>query len=150
VRKFGPDGEQAERFNVKSFPEITEVPDDFSKDEKTTEEMNIVQYARYIKRVGQSGGVTRKLNVALQTKIAFPFANLIVVLIGTALAGAVNRGGIAIGSGLALSISFLYYGFIRAGEALGNSGTLPAPLAAWIGNAFFLILGLLLLRRAQR
>lgn len=150
VRTFGPDGEIAERFNVKSFPEIKEMPEDFAKDEKTTEEMNILQYVRYIKRVGQSGGVTRKLNVALQTKIAFPFANLIVVLIGTALAGALNRGGIAIGSGLALSISFLYYGFIRAGEALGNSGSLPAPIAAWIGNAFFLILGLALLRRAQR
>lgn len=150
VRTFGPDGEKAESFDVKTFPELSERPEDFAKDEKTTEEMNILQFARYIKRVAQSGGVTRKLNVELHTKVAFPFASLIVVLIGTALAGAVTRGGIAIGSGLALSISFLYYGFIRAGEALGNSGTLPAPIAAWIGNAFFLILGLLLLRRAQR
>lgn len=150
VRTFDSDGEQAENFNVKSFPEISERPEDFAKDEKTTEEMNILQFARYIKRVRQSGGVTQKLNVELHTKVAFPFANLIVVLIGAALAGAVHHGGIAIGSGMALSISFLYYGFIRAGEALGNSGTLPAPIAAWIGNAFFLILGLLLLRRAQR
>jgi lipopolysaccharide export system permease protein len=150
VRSFGPEGEIAEQFNVKSFNEIAERPEDFAKDEKTTEEMNILQYAHYIRRVAQSGGVTQKLNVALQTKIAFPFASLIVVMIGTALAGAVNRGGIAIGSGLALSISFLYFGFIRAGEALGNSGTLPAPLAAWIGNAFFLIVGIVLLRRAQR
>lgn len=150
VRTFGPEGETAESFTAKSFPEIAERPGDFAKDEKTTEEMNILQYARYIKRVGQSGGVTQKLNVELQTKIAFPFANLIVVLIGVALAGVMNRSGVAIGSGLALSISFLYYGFIRAGEALGNSGTLPPPLAAWLGNAFFLILGLVLLRRAQR
>ncbi len=149
-RTFGPEGEKAEQFNSRSFPGITETPEDFAKDEKAVEEMNIFQFARYIKRVAQSGGVTRKLDVELQTKVAFPFANLIVVLIGTALAGAVNRGGIAIGSGLSLGISFLYYGFIRAGEALGNSGTLAPPIAAWIGNAFFLILGLLLLRRAQR
>ena len=149
-RTFGPQGEQAERFNARSFPEISETPEDFAEDEKTTEEMNILQFARYAKRVAQSGGVTQKLDVELHTKVAFPFANFVVVLIGAALAGAVNRGGIAIGSGLSLSISFLYYGFIRAGEALGNSGTLPAPLAAWIGNAFFLTLGLLLLRRAQR
>lgn len=149
-RRFGPEGEEAERFNSRTFPEISEIPEDFAKDEKTTEEMNILQFGRYIRRVAQSGGVTQKLNVLLHTKIAFPFANLIVVLIGTALSGSVTRGGIAIGSGLSLGISFLYYGFIRAGEALGNSGALPPPVAAWIGNAFFLTLGLLLLRRAQR
>lgn len=150
VRTFGSEGEEAESFAARSFPEITEVPDDFAKMERTTEEMNILQFARYTKRVAQSGGNTQKLNVEFHTKMAFPFANLIVVLIGASLAGAVHRGGIAIGSGLALTISFLYYGFIRAGEALGNSGTLPAPLAAWIGNAFFLTLGLVLLKRAQR
>jgi len=150
VRTFGPEGEKAESFTARSFPDIEETPEDFSKDEKTTEEMNIFQFARHIKRIARSGGVTRKLTVELHTKVAFPFANFIVVLIGTALAGAVTRGGIAIGSGLALGISFLYYGLIRAGEALGNSGTLPPPLAAWIGNAFFFVLGLVLLRRAQR
>jgi lipopolysaccharide export system permease protein len=150
VRKFGPEGETAESFAARSFPEITERPEDFAKVERTTAEMNIIQFARYTKRVAQSGGNTQKLDVELQTKIAFPFANLIVVLIGVSLAGAVNRGGVAIGSGLALTISFLYYGFIRAGEALGNSGTLPPLVAAWIGNAFFLVLGLVLLKRAQR
>ena len=150
VRTFAPDGEHAESFAAKSFPEIAEKPEDFAKMERTTEEMNILDFARYTKRVGQSGGNTQKLSVELHTKVAFPFANLVVVLIGASLAGAVHRGGIAIGSGLALAISFLYYGFIRAGEALGNSGTLPPPLAAWMGNAFFLLLGLLLLRRAQR
>ncbi len=149
-RTFGPEGERAEQFNARSFPEISEVPEDFAEDEKTTEEMNVLQFARYIDRVAESGGATRKLEVSLHTMIAFPFANLIVVLIGTALAGTVHRGGIAIGSGLSLGISFLYYGFIRAGEALGNSGTLPPPVAAWIGNVFFLTLGLVLLRRAQR
>jgi lipopolysaccharide export system permease protein len=150
LRTFGPEGENAESFAARSFPEITELPEDFAKIERTTEEMSILQFARYTKRIAQSGGNTQKLNVEFHTKVAFPFANLIVVLIGVSLAGAVHRGGIAVGPGLALTISFLYYGFIRAGEALGNSGTLPAPVAAWIGNAFFLALGLVLLKRAQR
>jgi len=149
VRTFGPEGEKAESFKARPFPELEEKPEDFAKEEKSTEEMNIVQHWRHIQKVARSGGVTQKLRVEFHTKIAFPFANFIVVLIGAALSGAVTKGGVAIGSGLALSVSFLYYGFIRAGEALGNSGTLPPPAAAWIGNAFFFVLGLYLLRLAQ-
>jgi len=73
-----------------------------------------------------------------------------VVLIGTALAIRVRRGGLALSFGLAVFISFVYYAIIRTGQALGHSGTLPPIVGAWLGNIVFGGLGLELLRRARR
>ena len=92
----------------------------------------------------------QKYLVELYLKVSFPLTNLIVVLIGTALAIRVRRGGLAISFGLAVFISFVYYAIIRTGQALGHSGTLPPFLAAWLGNIVFGVLGLELLRRARR
>ena len=92
----------------------------------------------------------QKYLVELYLKVSFPLTNLIVVLIGTALAIRVRRGGLAISFGLAVFISFVYYAAIRTGQALGHSGMLPPFLGAWLGNFLFGGLGLELLRRARR
>jgi len=98
----------------------------------------------------QSGSRVQKYLVELYLKIAFPLTNTIVVVIGTALALRVRRGGLAVSFGLSVFISFVYYAFIRLGQALGHSGQLPPIVAAWIGNFFFGALALELLRRARR
>ena len=92
----------------------------------------------------------QKYLVELYLKISFPLTNFVVVLIGTALAIRVRRGGLAISFGLAVFISFVYYAIIRTGQALGHSGTLPPLIGAWLGNLVFGGLGLELLRRARR
>ena len=40
----------------------------------------------------------------------------------------------ALGFGLSVGISFLYYGVMRAGQALGHNGALPPYVAAWMGD----------------
>jgi lipopolysaccharide export system permease protein len=92
----------------------------------------------------------QKYLVDLYLKISFPLTNLIVVVIGTALALRARRGGLAVWFGLSVFISFLYYAFIRTGQALGHNGALPPLLAAWIGNLFFGILAFELFRRARK
>ena len=92
----------------------------------------------------------QKYLVELYLKISFPLANLIVVLIGVALALRNRRGGLAIAFGLSVFISFVYYALIRTGQALGHNGALPPMLAAWLGNLVFGLLALELFRRARR
>jgi lipopolysaccharide export system permease protein len=61
-----------------------------------------------------------------------------------------RRGGLAVGVGLGLALTFVYYGFIRVGQALGDHSVLPPALSAWTGNIFFAVCGIILILRAER
>jgi lipopolysaccharide export system permease protein len=149
VRTFGGDTLSSERFD--QLPLIVpEQPEDFAKEERDPDFMGYAELKRWIERFRQSGGEARPYLVDLQMKLASPFVNLITVLIGASLATRIRRGGTALGFGLSLVISFVYYALIRAGQAIGHGGSLPPVLAAWMANIIFGVLGTLLLLRARR
>lgn len=149
-RTFGPDGEETlESFTRKPL-DLPEVPEDFAKPVARPEEMSFPQLQAYTKRLGQSGGRTESFRTDLHLRIAFPFANFIIVLIGSTLAVQLRRGGVALGFGISLSLAFFYWSLIRTGQVLGHTGTLPPVLAAWLGNLVFLALGLFLLIRTNK
>jgi len=150
VRRFDREGEHAAQFNELVIPGLLETPDDFAKAEEDPRALSYWELRDYIARLKQSGSRVQKYLVELYLKVAFPLTNLIVVVIGTALALRVRRGGLAVSFGLSVFISFVYYAFIRTGQALGHNGALPPIVGAWIGNLFFGVLGLELLRRARR
>jgi len=56
----------------------------------------------------------------------------------------------ALGFGLSVGISFIYYAFMRTGQALGHNGALPPYLAAWLGDLVFGVIGTVMLVQAQR
>jgi lipopolysaccharide export system permease protein len=71
-------------------------------------------------------------------------------MIGGALATRLRMQGAALGFGLSVAISFLYYGILRAGQALGHNGALPPYVAAWGADALFGAVALVMLAQAQR
>lgn len=150
VRRFDREGEHAAEFKELVIPGLAETPDDFAKAEEDPAALSYWELQNYIGRLRQSGSRVQKYLVELYLKVAFPLTNLIVVVIGTALALRVRRGGLAVSFGLSVFISFIYYAFIRTGQALGHQGTLPPMVAAWMGNVFFGVLAVELLRRARR
>ena len=150
IRTFDLGVEHASHFSTLTFPYLNETPEDFAEGEVEPDQMNFFQLLNYVKKVRESGGRVQKYLVELHMKLAFPLTNVIVTLIGVALSTRVRRGTLAMGVGLSLLISFVYYGFLKTGQALGHSGTLPPVLAAWMGNIFFGGLGVYLLYRARR
>jgi lipopolysaccharide export system permease protein len=150
TRRFDRDGEHAAQFTELTIPGLKERPADFAEAVEDPEVLSFWQLQHYIDRLRQSGSRVQKYLVELNLKIAFPLTNFIVVLIGSALAIRVKRGGLAMAFGLSVFISFLYYALIRTGQSLGHSGRLPPVFAAWMGNLFFVGIGLELLRRARR
>lgn len=150
TRRFDREGEHAAQFTELVIPGLKERPADFATAEEDPEVLSFWQLEHYIERLKQSGSRVQKYLVELYLKIAFPLTNFIVVLIGSALAIRVKRGGLAMAFGLSVFVSFLYYALIRTGQSLGHSGQLPPLLAAWLGNLIFLAIGLELLRRARR
>ena len=150
TRRFDKEGEHAAQFEELVIPGLQETPDDFAKAEEDPHALSYWELQDYIERLHQSGSRVQKHVVELYLKVAFPLTNLIVVVIGTALALRVRRGGLAISFGLSIFISFIYYAFIRTGQALGHNGSIPPFLAAWMGNFVFGALAVELFRRARR
>lgn len=137
-------------FTSRSFPELTESPSDLSTVQKGTKEMGYREFEEYIKKKEMSGGETQKDRVQLQMKLAAPFRNLIIVLLGCPLGALLRRGGNALGFSLALLIIFVYYIGIRVGQSLGYNEVVNPATAAWIANGVFLALGSVLFLRLTR
>jgi lipopolysaccharide export system permease protein len=150
VRTFSDTGETAAPFAELPRHDIREAPEEFATEEKDPEAMNFRELGGYIEKVRAGGSEVGKLEVERQLKVAFPFANFIVVLLGGSLSAVRRKSGLAFGFGVSLALCFVYYGIMRVSEALGGGSSLPAPAAAWTANAVFLVAGVWLLVRAER
>ncbi len=137
-------------FDTLTVPTMRERPDDFAQKEIDEENMTFAELQRYIDRVERSGGKVQKYQVDKWFKLSFPFAGSIFVLIGVALSSGKRKPSIATGFGLTLVVAFVYYAILRVGQTLGHNGVLPPALAAQLGNLIFLIIGIAMLRRANR
>jgi len=150
TRTFVKGHEDAEPFTRMAVNGLAERPDDFAKEDIQPDEMNYFDLRRYVDRLRASGARVENYLVDLHLKLAFPIICIVVVLIGGALATRLRMQSAALGFGLSIAISFVYYGVMRAGQALGHNGALPPYVAAWMGDTLFGAIGLVMLRQAQK
>ncbi len=150
TRTFENGNEKAEPFQRLAVNGLAEVPEDFAKESRKPDQMNFFELQRYVDRLRTSGARVNNYLVDLHLKLAFPLICLVVVLIGGALATTIRSQGAALGFGLSVAISFLYYGFMRAGQALGHNGALSPYMAAWLADGVFGTIGIVMMVRAQR
>ncbi len=132
------------------YRDWVETPEDFLRGQKLPEEMNYNELARLIESVKRGGGDIQGYLVDLHLKLAFPCISLIIVLLGSALASNLRRGGVAIGFVLSVGTCFLYWGLLRFAQAFGHAGILPPFAAAWGANFLFGLIALILLVRAPK
>jgi len=98
------------------------------------------EYAENLKRGGYQA--FRYLTL-MHTKIASPFAALIMVLLGIPFALRNSRsGGIAMGIGASVGIGFAYFVVNAVLLSYGRSGVLPPLVAAWGANILFMLSGI--------
>jgi lipopolysaccharide export system permease protein len=152
IRWFADDGEVERESYLTEGPmaALRDRPDDIVREQRKPEEMSYRELSHLVSRIDHSGGDPTKYRVGLNMKLSFPFTNLIVVLIGSPLSARLRKGGLAVGIGLGLSLTFVYYGFIRVGQTLGDHAVLPPIFAAWLGNIFFAVCGIILIARAEK
>ncbi len=144
IRQFTPTGEQVNRQDTVHYFQSRIRPEDLLDMERKPEEMKFTELRRFIARMQQLGIDARRWEVDLHMKVAYPFANFIIVLFGAPLASRKRRSGPAISFAIALLITFVYFIFLQSGQVLGHDGTLPPWLAAWLGNIVFGLAGMVL------
>jgi lipopolysaccharide export system permease protein len=67
------------------------------------------------------------------------------VLFGAPIASNKKRGSAIFGFIVSLFVSFIYYGFNKFIQTLGQTGHLQPLLAAWLANGIFFAAGIWLL-----
>ncbi|HRZ42225.1 MAG TPA: LptF/LptG family permease [Bacteroidales bacterium] len=83
-------------------------------------------------------------------RLAYPFATVILTLIGVSLSSRKVRGGIGWHIAMGLLASFSYILFMKFTETFAINGNLPPPVAVWIPNFLYLMLGFWLLYKAPK
>jgi lipopolysaccharide export system permease protein len=142
-RVYRPDGsgmEKQEPFRERTVS-LKEAPEDLVPQEPDSEEMNYKQFKRHVRRLRTLGVSTRRQDVELAMKLAFPWTSLIVMFIGIPFA--FQKSGSKVKAvGVSLAVAFLYFGLMEVGRALGQKPWCPAWFGAWLANLLFLSFGL--------
>ncbi len=126
-------------------------PDDFIHNLKEMETMNFRELNNFIANERLKGSENiRFFLVEKHRRIAFPFATLVLTLIGVSLSSRKVRGGIGLHLGMGLLLSFTFILFMQISTTFATNGNLPAIIAVWIPNLVFAVLGIYLLRTAPK
>ncbi len=89
----------------------------------------------------------RAARIELNTRFSYPFACLVLMLIGVPLGLSSKRGGKTTGFVLSLLLVFAYYLLSNLGVAFAKSGKLSPFLGVWGANLVFALFGSLLLQQ---
>lgn len=101
--------------------------------------MSIRTLREYAENLRMGGYQAYRYLTLMHTKIASPFAALIMVLLGIPFALRNSRsGGIAMGIGASIGIGFAYFVVNAVLLSYGRSGVLPPIVAAWGANVLFM------------
>ena len=150
IREFLEEGEKlskGERLDTL----INLKPSDFKTRLSKVESMNYFELNEYIKEEkikGTANIVYHKIEK--NKRMAFPFASIILTIIGVAVASRKTRGGIGMHLGAGLLISFSYILFMQISTTYATNGNLSPALAVWLPNILYLFLGMFLVLKAPK
>src|SRR4051812_539067 len=132
-----------------SFPQLTEPPSWFSKEEKEYKEMNFQELGRYISELKASGLETTPLRVQYYKKFAVPLFAFIMAVLSIPFAFLAGNKGTMAGVGIRFAIAIAYWSVNTVFEQIGDLNQLPPAMAAWSPDAIFLLAGLYLMARMR-
>jgi lipopolysaccharide export system permease protein len=126
-----------------------ETPTQLMASSKAPDEMGYEELGRYITALERSGSDVNVLRVDRALKLAVPVTCMIIALFGAPLATSNQRGGAAYGIGLSLGTTVIFLILIQLTKAVGGKGVLSPEMAAWVPNAVFGVVGLIMLMRVR-
>ena len=126
-------------------------PRDLARSKNDVAAMTIPVASDYLAALRRSGvGQLKRPLVAYYNKFAYPFANLILVLIGVPIASVRRRGGQAVRFAIGLLIAFVYLSIQKLAEPLGYAGAFNPALTAWLPHVTFAVVALIVLWWARK
>lgn len=127
-----------------------ESPEDFLRQQKKLETMNLLTLRKYIKYLKEAGFQPHQELVEWQYRFAFPLISFFIILLGIPFALKIHRASLLYGVGVSLALCLFYYLCISLSLALGKQRGFPPFLSAWSANILFGGIGLFLLKRTPK
>lgn len=124
-------------------------PEEIERSGRDPDTMGVFEILRQISLVSLQGGDVHPLWISFHTRLAFPWATVVLALVGATLGVRPHRSGAGIGVGLSVLVAFAYYVVMSFSRALAQGGNIPVVVGAWLPVAIFLVLGGFLARRAN-
>jgi lipopolysaccharide export system permease protein len=126
-------------------------PSDFTEDIEEVKIMDYMTLKEHIKKKELRGDPdVVKYKVKKYERIAFPFATIILTIIGVSVSSRKVRGGIGFHLGFGLALTFMYILFMQVFTVFATFGDLPPLIAVWVPNVIFGIIALIMLKRAPK
>ncbi len=118
--------------------QFPETPDYFEDEERHPAEMTLGELRRTVSNLERGGQPDPVFRAHLHRKIAYPAGCLAMALVALPFSFRVGRqGGALYGVGLALGLAIAFIVLDSIFSTLGETGTLPAVLAAWAPTILF-------------
>jgi lipopolysaccharide export system permease protein len=144
-----PDRQASFSFRSLRLRSFVQTPADLLAEPKAPDEMRYAELGRYIEALQRSGNDANKLVVERALKLAIPATCLIIAIFGAPLAITSPRAGTAFGIAISLGTTVFFLLLMQIAKAVGAGGLVNPTAAAWIPNALFLAIGLVLLVRVR-
>jgi lipopolysaccharide export system permease protein len=150
-RKLLPNGSENIQKGVSRNIILNVKPEEFNIDADNVMYMNFFELRKFIQKekIKGSSQVNRYL-VEMYQRFAFPFAGIILTLIGVALSSRKVRGGTGLHLGFGIAITFTYILFLQVTTVFARFGEVPPLIAVWTPNVFFGLVALYLLWKAPK
>ncbi len=125
-------------------------PQDFVYYQNQNQEMTTPELRNAIFREAERGQANKSYEIELHRRTADAFTNIILTIIGLAVAGRKVRGGMGLHLAIAIGIGAIFILLSKFAVSFANSGSMPVMLGMWIPNIIFGIVAIWLASRAQK
>jgi len=113
------------------------------------DELSLKELRKVAELLRKTGGESKEFEVEIYKRISYPFACVIIGILGLSLGSRYVRGSSAINIALSIAFGYGYYIVQASFEAVSMGGIMPAFLGAWMPNVIFLGIGLIALNKAE-
>jgi lipopolysaccharide export system permease protein len=126
-------------------------PQEFTLVADDIKTMNYFELNKFIEKEKLKGSPNiPKYLLEKYKRYAFPFATIILTLIGVSLSSRKVRGGIGMHLGTGIGLTFTYILFMQVSNVFATFGNISPLLATWIPNIIFGVLSIFMIRMAPK
>ncbi len=127
------------------------LPKDFESTYKLEQTLTLPELNRLIDEKRQRGADDIELYlVEKYERFSYPFAIIILTVIGVIVSARKARGGVGVQIALGFFLAFVFIVFVITSRSLAQVGDIPPHIAAWIPTIVFTGIGFLLYRYIPR
>ncbi len=136
--------------SVLEMREFDEIPEAFVSAVRKWEYLNLREMWHYIRtHPGMSDQTRQKKHFDMHSRLAMPWACLIVVFFAIPAGARTGRQGALSAIFTAIALMAGFYTVAQFGLILGSTGTIPPWAGAWLANSIFGLVGIQLLRHLR-